>query len=261
MFLEKIDINKKLDAKNHLILHAYHAFINAKPRIELYENLFNFEITERIFFYESLISSFNSMLGTYKEVNFQKYISEIQERDVVNYENIFYLNIWRMEKPVIWSDRNKKEYYLINLTDSHRFQLYVENIFLRENFDIGLYYGRDEQYNGESEAGIEIKFDKKCVETGNLFIETAERLSKEMEFVPSGIFKDDNTKIIAIGNYEFIYFIRKSDLINIYNNISNYKNCRMTGAGIGTSKGFVIPIALADEISLTVKEVIDEIRT
>jgi hypothetical protein len=55
---------------------------------------------------------------------------------------------------------------------------------------------------GESMAGIEIKFDKEMCKSGNVYFETAEKSDPaNRDYVPSGIYRSDNTWIYAIGDY------------------------------------------------------------
>lgn len=255
-----IDINSPITPIDHLLLHAYHAFLNHVPQQELSGYVFDNNVTERIYFYEELIEHYNMMLTSIDRLRFEWYISVLNEKQIRGYVVKFTTKKWAYEKPVIWKDRNKSDYYLRNLTDSHRFELFVSDKFLKNGFDIGLYYSRDGQYSGESKAGVEIKYDKRSEETGNLYIEIEESLTREQMFVSSGIFKEDNTKVIAIGNYSFIYFFEKNKLIELYQNIENYRDLRKVGAHRGTSKGFIIPIRLADNFSLSIEEVIDIIK-
>jgi len=88
---------------------------------------------------------------------------------------------------------------------------------------------------GENKAGIEIKYDRKFRETGNFYIETAEKsAANNKEFVASGIFRNDNTWLFIIGDYETIFIFSKEQLKKIKN---NYKQVETP-----TSKGFLIPV-------------------
>lgn len=257
IMLTSINWNDKISPKDHLILHAYHAFINQKPQQDLRKNLFDKDITERIFFYQKLIERYNRMLCSYERQIFEGYISTIGDEEVNSFVDNFVQNVWQNEKPVIWSDREKPIYYLEKLTKSHRFEIYLEQLFLGYNFDIGLYYSKDGQYSGESASGIEIKFDEKSLETGNLYIETNESLWSDQNFVNSGIFKDDNTKIIAIGNFKFIFFFRRDFLVELYNEIDQFPELKKRSAIRGTSKGFIMPISFAEKYTLGIEEVIN----
>lgn len=62
---------------------------------------------------------------------------------------------------------------------------------------------------GETLQGVEIKHDRRCAETGNLFIEVAEkRRQTNMKWVASGIFRRDNTQWYLIGDYVQFWVFR-----------------------------------------------------
>jgi len=74
------------------------------------------------------------------------------------------------------------------------------------------------QYNiGESLQGVEIKYDMRYEETGNIYIETGEKAKpRNGEYYPSGIFRNDNTWIYFIGNYNELFAFSKKQLVKIY---------------------------------------------
>lgn len=90
---------------------------------------------------------------------------------------------------------------------------------------LGAYSSRKWQMNhGESASGIEIKYDRKMRETGNLYIEVAEKSCPEMpEYTPSGIMRDDNTWLYLIGDYEEAFLFSKSQLKILYADKGNYQ--------------------------------------
>ena len=66
---------------------------------------------------------------------------------------------------------------------------------------------------GETLQGIEIKYDRKYAATGNIYIELSEKCRAwKQEWTRSGVYRDDNTWLIAIGNYETIYLFAKRQL-------------------------------------------------
>lgn len=90
---------------------------------------------------------------------------------------------------------------------------------------------------GENKAGIEIKNDQKFRETGNFYIEIAEKSHAGMsKFVESGIFRNDNTWLYVIGDYEEIFVFGKKQLKIVSKNVK-YKKVE-----ISTSKGFLLPV-------------------
>ncbi len=148
---------------------------------------------------------------------------------------------------------------------SHRFEVYIERVFSDLGIDIGLYYGKEEQYDqGETKLGIEIKRDIKSHETGNIYIEFYERLKVNGNWYPSGILKNDNTRYFLIGDIDKYWILRKSDLIEIYKKLSQGnqeipKGCRFANAGIGTSKGYLIPKYVADRLNVQLDVLIKEL--
>jgi len=88
---------------------------------------------------------------------------------------------------------------------------------------------------GENKAGIEIKFDRKFRNTGNFYIETAEKSNPQnKEYIPSGIFRSDNTWLYIVGDYETIYVFSKEQLKKCKNKFQQVET--------PTSRGFLIPI-------------------
>lgn len=81
-------------------------------------------------------------------------------------------------------------------------------MFRRHGYDIGLFYGKDQQYHqGETKAGIEIKCDMRLQKTGNVYIEYQERMTNAGEWVDSGILKQDQTKYFLIGTVEEFFIL------------------------------------------------------
>lgn len=96
---------------------------------------------------------------------------------------------------------------------------------------------------GESRNGIEIKFDDKMA-SGNIYIETQEKSkSSNKEYVPSGIYRNDNSWLYVIGNYELILIFGKRNLQILFES-GRYQEIEISR---GTSKGFLLPIAFAKE--------------
>jgi hypothetical protein len=98
---------------------------------------------------------------------------------------------------------------------------------------------------GENKIGIEIKFDSRFRETGNLFIETAEKSTPINKFhYPSGIYRKDNTWLYAIGDYSIIYLFSKRYLQLMR---KNYREITMA-----TSKGYLLPKADANRYAIRI---------
>lgn len=66
---------------------------------------------------------------------------------------------------------------------------------------------------GESRTGVEIKHDEKFGKTRNLWIEVAEKARpRDGPYVASGIYRNDNTWLYCIGDYDTIFFFPKTIL-------------------------------------------------
>jgi hypothetical protein len=64
---------------------------------------------------------------------------------------------------------------------------------------------------GESRTGVEIKHDEQFTKTGNLWIELAEKARpRDGPYVPSGIYRQDNTWLYVIGDYDTMFFFAKT---------------------------------------------------
>lgn len=97
--------------------------------------------------------------------------------------------------------------------------------------------------HGENAQGIEIKHDTMWESTGNLYIETAEKTRDTNElYINSGIYREDNSWLYAIGNYTACWILSKNLLVDYH------KSGKATEKVTPTSKGFLLPIKLADKL-------------
>lgn len=148
------------------------------------------------------------------------------------------------------------EYYKEQLEKGLQYQDFViEQLY---NCGIPLISYSSKQYQvivGENKAGIEIKFDNNIKKYGNIYFEIAEKSRAENQsFIESGIYRNDNTWLYVIGDYENIYVFSKIQLKKIYENIDNYSNHGIVKKQIPTSQGFVIPLIYAKKF-LIIKEI------
>lgn len=249
-----IDSNMRISAEDHVLLHAYAAFCKKIPSRDLLRYLLDKQNTDGIRFYDYFLNEYNG-LSPERRTDFQAYYSFLNlSIDIQDYIAEFNRRPWEFSKPVIWSDRSKGDYYIENLTKSHRYELYVDSVLNEQGIDIGLYYDMDGQYNGESELGVEIKYDNRLSETENIYIEVSESLNPGQSLVNSGILKEDNTKVLAIGNYEQIFFLPKNLLLKLYTRESNEVPIRNVRATRGTSEGFIIRARDARTISIPIEQ-------
>jgi len=120
--------------------------------------------------------------------------------------------------------------------------------FLNQQYYLGIlnYKTQEEQIKyGETNIGIEIKFDMKSEETKNLYFEYAEKSNpNNSKYVKSGFLREDNSKYYLIGNSSNFYIFKKEDLKKIYEKYKDSEDLKVQEKfkSIKTSKGYVIEI-------------------
>lgn len=138
------------------------------------------------------------------------------------------------------------EYYREKIRQGEEYQDFVVDRLRKVDPCIIIlnYSSRAYQFKqGESATGIEIKYDGKMKETGNLYFEIAEKSCEEQpEYTPSGIMRDDNTWLYLIGDYEQAFIFGKNQLRQIYNEPSRYSNRCIVPRQTPTSIGFTYKI-------------------
>lgn len=112
---------------------------------------------------------------------------------------------------------------------------------------LGAYSSRKYQNErGESAAGIEIKYDMRMKETGNLYFEVAEKSDAKLpEYTPSGIMRNDNTWLYLIGDYEQAFLFSKHQLKAVYADKNGYAQRGIKERQTSISIGFTYPITSA----------------
>jgi len=141
------------------------------------------------------------------------------------------------------------EYYAKKLNQGLEYQDFV----FEKLYDVGLatiaYSSKKYQINkGENKAGFEIKFDDRLKDTGNLYIEISEKSNASNSgFIPSGIYRNDNTWLYLIGNYDIIFIFDKRRLRKIYEGRHYIKIGGRYIDSVPTSRGFTLPAKHADE--------------
>jgi hypothetical protein len=133
------------------------------------------------------------------------------------------------------------EYYKEKLEQGLQFQDYVIDLLYDAGLPVVTYSSKQYQNNvGENRGGLEIKNDERFRETGNLYIEIAEKSDPaNARFVSSGIFRDDNTWLYLIGDRQEVYVLSKKQLILLY------KSGKYNEVQTPTSKGFLLPVSCA----------------
>jgi len=127
--------------------------------------------------------------------------------------------------------------YKLMLEKGLQFQDFITDILIKELGILLSTYSSQKYQNlkGENKQGFEIKFDDKYKDTGNVYIEVAEKSNPLNEnFISSGIYRNDNTWLYLIGDYKEIFIFSKKHLKLMYES-KKYKEVI-----ISTSKGMLI---------------------
>jgi hypothetical protein len=136
-------------------------------------------------------------------------------------------------------------YYSAQLERGQEFQDYLAWRLCTEGIPLVNFQSRHAQLaRGENALGVEIKFDDKFEQTGNLWIEVAEKTdAKNVAWIPSGICRDDHCWLYAIGNYREVFIFSIKRLQEIARHYPVRENDRHT------SQGFLLPRRDAAELS------------
>ena len=127
--------------------------------------------------------------------------------------------------------------YKERLLDGKNYEKFVCKVLKNKmNLSIDIFENVQDQYNiGESQQGFEIKYDKLHKKTKNIFIEVSEKTNKNnFNYINSGIYRNDNSWILLIGNYNVIYFFGISTLKLLF------ETNRFKKITTETSKGFLL---------------------
>lgn len=137
-----------------------------------------------------------------------------------------------------------KRYYAEKLEQGLEFQDVVTRaLYQRGIVVIGYASRRFQVERGENMLGAEIKRDGRFRETGNLCIETSEKAHpNNAKFVPSGIFRVDNSWLFVIGDEETIYIFSTKYLRLLAPRFTLYET--------PTSIGFLMPVADAERYAI-----------
>ena len=142
------------------------------------------------------------------------------------------------------------EYYKTQLAKGLEYQDFVMINLHKHGIVLQNIQSRKYQLKTENLLGMEIKFDDKMKETGNLYFETYEKSDPEnANYVMSGILRDDECWLFAIGNYEEIFIFSKNRLKKIWKMLEAGKEVlKARRVQISTSIGMLIPVSEANII-------------
>jgi len=131
------------------------------------------------------------------------------------------------------------EYYTTKLAEGSAFEKFVYSVLRR----MGLIITRPHttkgmQLKGENSIGWEIKYDNLMTETGNVYIETAEKSDpRNATYIKSGVYRDDNTWMWVIGDYSELFIIQKN-LLKMLIETGRYRKIENKRR---SSMGYLIP--------------------
>jgi hypothetical protein len=136
-----------------------------------------------------------------------------------------------------------------SLSKGQKFEDFVCINLAKINFVLQNISSQKFQYEtGENLQGFEIKYDARCTgddgtsATNRLSIEIAEKTRAEnINFIPSGIYRSDNSWLYIQGNYKGFWIFSKNILIMLH------KSGRYEEATMPTIKKFYLPINDADK--------------
>jgi len=140
-----------------------------------------------------------------------------------------------------------EEYREYQLKDAKPYQDFICEELHRRGIVLQNMTSKQYQFKRENLLGLEIKLDKRMVETGRVYIETAEKAHEDnAAYVLSGIYRNDNSWLYGIGDYTIFYIFSKNTLkrLDQHNPKWLYRP-----APTGTSKGFCIPIDRAEKLA------------
>ena len=136
------------------------------------------------------------------------------------------------------------------LKQGEALERYVVIALGAEGIVLGRYDNRDDQWNygdlyvGEApninnaNTNIEVKYDRRYHQTGNLFIEVGAKIKKsESIFKRGGIMASANWSWLITGDYRDLFMFKRIDLKRLYDEHER-KNIKEISAGTG--RGFLL---------------------
>lgn len=136
-------------------------------------------------------------------------------------------------------------YRTAKLKEGAGFQDFIMERSARLGMILNGFASKEGQRLGENLMGMEIKRDGLYQQTGNLYIEVAEKAQpRQGDYVPSGIMRSDNSWLYGIGNEMRFWIFAISLLRNFWN---RRRDMSLRETEKPTSRGFLLPMRLADK--------------
>lgn len=136
------------------------------------------------------------------------------------------------------------------LSHGEGLECYVVTALGAKGIVLGRYDNRDDQWNygdlyvgeapnkNDANTNIEVKYDRRYHQTGNLFIETGAKINKsESTFKRGGIMASANWRWLLTGDYRDLFMFKRSELKRLYTK-HEHKNVREIPCG--TALGFLL---------------------
>jgi len=140
-------------------------------------------------------------------------------------------------------------YYQKKLAEAQEYQDFIMHQLYMRGIVVLCFSSKKYQYAiGENIMGAEIKFQKRYKDYGSFAIEMEEKSNPaNPNFVPSGIYRSDNSWLFIAGDYDTFYIFSTKYLRMLSSRYKPYEK--------PTSKGFVLPVEEAEKYCLKKVEV------
>lgn len=134
--------------------------------------------------------------------------------------------------------------YKEKLQEALEYQDFIADQLLKHlGIAVTLYSSEKRQLTGETRQGIEIKHDKVMHSTGNIYIEISEKSNPMNQYyVPSGIYRNDNTWLYLVGDHLEAFIFGKGVLQSIYETKHCWHQYGLEERETPTSQGFTLKI-------------------
>jgi hypothetical protein len=134
------------------------------------------------------------------------------------------------------------DHYQAKLAEGLAFEAWVYERF-GEAVGIEVVKLPEGQHNlGENYEGIEVKYDSKMHRTGNVYLEVAEKSDpRRRRYVPSGVYRRDNSVLYCIGSYQEAFCFGKVQLQQLIRQLD------LPTRQTPTSIGYLLPLDRARE--------------
>ena len=139
------------------------------------------------------------------------------------------------------------EYYKEKLQQGLEYQDFICERLHHQGIVLQNIQSKKCQLRKENLLGLEIKFDDVMAKTNRIYIETEEKSDPTNDnYVPSGIYRDDECWLFGIGNYDIFFIFDKKMLRRLD---ANNPSWLFRPQPTSTSKGFCVPVEYAEKIA------------